>query len=229
MPQGDPGYVDEAFEYTGRWFDSATGLQNNQNRWYSPSLGRWVSEDPIGFSGGDANLYRYVGNQPTEFVDPNGLDPVPGGRGYGGSHDQVLPIDPRIAIQHQQEQIEMALHPSLPPGCPLTPAQKNALAPYIPPVDLNNARIHVGEMPWYAFGWVDGMTIGNDIYIRNPNECFNTPQGLALLGHELVHVGQYRNGMTQIGYLWNSRHGYDNNPYEREAYDKQREIENGLH
>jgi hypothetical protein len=32
-----------------------------------------MSEDPIGFAAGDANLYRYVGNSPTNFVDPNGL------------------------------------------------------------------------------------------------------------------------------------------------------------
>ena len=32
-----------------------------------------MSEDPIGFAAGDANLYRYVGNSPTNFVDPSGL------------------------------------------------------------------------------------------------------------------------------------------------------------
>ena len=70
----DPGYVDEAFAFTGRWFDKATGLQNNLNRWYDPQIGRWLSEDPIGFKASDANLYRYVGNSPTNSVDPSGLD-----------------------------------------------------------------------------------------------------------------------------------------------------------
>ena len=40
---------------------------------YDPSVGRFLSEDPIGFAGGDANLYRYVGNSPTNFTDPSGL------------------------------------------------------------------------------------------------------------------------------------------------------------
>lgn len=40
---------------------------------YDPNIGRWLSEDPIGFDAGDANLYRYVGNEATKFVDPNGL------------------------------------------------------------------------------------------------------------------------------------------------------------
>ena len=36
-------------------------------------MGRFISEDPIGFAAGDGNLNRYVGNSPTNFTDPNGL------------------------------------------------------------------------------------------------------------------------------------------------------------
>ena len=36
-------------------------------------MGRWLSQDPIGFAAGDANLYRYVGNGATNAVDPTGL------------------------------------------------------------------------------------------------------------------------------------------------------------
>lgn len=64
--------MDEAFAYTGRLLDQTTGLQNNLNRWYDASIGRWLSEDPIGFAAGDANLHRYVGNGPVNFVDPTG-------------------------------------------------------------------------------------------------------------------------------------------------------------
>ncbi len=60
------------FGYTGRMFDSNTGLQNNLNRWYDPTIGRWISKDPIGFAAGDSNLYRYVGNSPTNATDPSG-------------------------------------------------------------------------------------------------------------------------------------------------------------
>ncbi len=49
--------ADSLFLFTGRPFDPDTGLQNNLNRWYDPSVGRWLSEDPIGFTGGDGNLY----------------------------------------------------------------------------------------------------------------------------------------------------------------------------
>jgi hypothetical protein len=43
------------------------------HRWYDPETGRWISEDPIGFAAGDANLYRYVGNGVTGATDPSGL------------------------------------------------------------------------------------------------------------------------------------------------------------
>jgi uncharacterized protein RhaS with RHS repeats len=42
---------------------------------YDPKVGRWLSEDPLGFKAGDENLYRYVGNGPTNDVDPMGLAP----------------------------------------------------------------------------------------------------------------------------------------------------------
>jgi uncharacterized protein RhaS with RHS repeats len=44
---------------------------------YDPTVGRWLSEDPIGFEGEDPNLYRYVGNSPTNFTDPSGLQAAP--------------------------------------------------------------------------------------------------------------------------------------------------------
>jgi hypothetical protein len=40
---------------------------------YDPKVGRWLEVDPIGFAGGDANLYRYVENDPTNATDPSGL------------------------------------------------------------------------------------------------------------------------------------------------------------
>ena len=39
---------------------------------YNAATGRWTAKDPIGFAGGDPNLYRYVGNDPVNFIDPNG-------------------------------------------------------------------------------------------------------------------------------------------------------------
>jgi uncharacterized protein RhaS with RHS repeats len=44
---------------------------------YDPRTGSWTSTDPLGFSPGDANLYRYVGNSPTGGKDPGGLQEAP--------------------------------------------------------------------------------------------------------------------------------------------------------
>ena len=48
----------------------------NQSRWYDSTVGRWLGQDPIGFAGGDANLYRYVGNGPQNASDPTGTQPA---------------------------------------------------------------------------------------------------------------------------------------------------------
>jgi len=66
--------VDHLFAFTGRALDQATGLQNNLNRWYDAQVGRWLSQDPIGFGGGDANVYRYCANHSVNSVDPTGLE-----------------------------------------------------------------------------------------------------------------------------------------------------------
>ena len=73
LPAGDPAEVDTLFGYTGREWDDDIGLQYNRARWYDPAQGRWLSQDPIGFNAGDANLYRYIGNSPTNATDPSGL------------------------------------------------------------------------------------------------------------------------------------------------------------
>ncbi len=59
--------------HQGGFYDPATGLNYFRNRFYSSSLGRWVQLDPIGFVAGDANLYRYVHNNPANATDPTGL------------------------------------------------------------------------------------------------------------------------------------------------------------
>jgi RHS repeat-associated protein len=78
MASGCAAAVDCVFGYTGKYFDQATGLQNNVERWYDPKTGRWLSQDPIGFWGGDADLYRYCGNNPTKYIDPSGMLLFPG-------------------------------------------------------------------------------------------------------------------------------------------------------
>jgi RHS repeat-associated protein len=65
--------IKQPYSYTGREYDRETGLYYYRARYYDSGVGRFVNKDPIGFSGGDVNLFNYVQNNPIIFVDPNGL------------------------------------------------------------------------------------------------------------------------------------------------------------
>lgn len=60
------------FQYTGRENDG-TGLYFYRARYYAPGLGRFISEDPMGFAGGSENFYGYVNDAPQDGWDPLGL------------------------------------------------------------------------------------------------------------------------------------------------------------
>jgi RHS repeat-associated protein len=113
-------------------------------------------------------------------------------------------------------------------GRPLSPCEVNALEPYSSVVDMNAARVHDGHVPWYLIfsPKMVAITRGNHIYRRSGNTS-STRLGVALLGHELVHVGQYRQGMTAGWYLLEGLvNNYYDIPYEVPAYALQRVIRN---
>ena len=66
------GKMNVDFGYTGHYFHAPSGLNLSLYRAYNPALGRWLSRDPIGESGG-TNLYGYVDNDPVNLIDPFGL------------------------------------------------------------------------------------------------------------------------------------------------------------
>ena len=65
------------FGFAGGLQDSDTGLIRFGYRDYDPATGRWTARDPIGFAGGDTNLYGYVLGDPVNFYDPDGLFALP--------------------------------------------------------------------------------------------------------------------------------------------------------
>jgi RHS repeat-associated protein len=69
------GSSQNSMQYTGRELDDETGLYYYRARYYDPELGRFISEDPIGFKGG-INFYVYVNNRPLFDRDPAGFGPV---------------------------------------------------------------------------------------------------------------------------------------------------------
>ena len=72
------GTVANPFRYGGKYgyyADGPNGLMLCGHRWYSPSLTRWLSRDPIEYKGGE-NLYGYCGGNPVGSSDPTGFDPI---------------------------------------------------------------------------------------------------------------------------------------------------------
>ncbi len=67
--------LSQPFKYVGQYGVMAepNGFYYMRARYYDPKVGRFISEDPIGFDGGDINLYAYVQNNPVNGIDPNGL------------------------------------------------------------------------------------------------------------------------------------------------------------
>ena len=73
--------------FPGQYYDAESGLHYNGQRYYDPKMGRYISSDPIGLSGG-MNTYAYSGNDPVNGVDFDGLTPT--GRAIGSLIDRYF-------------------------------------------------------------------------------------------------------------------------------------------
>ena len=79
----ETGSLVQPFTFTVREYDPESGLYFYRARYYDPRAGRFLTKDPIGFLGGDVNLYRYAANNPVNLVDPEGLQLQPGALAWG--------------------------------------------------------------------------------------------------------------------------------------------------
>jgi RHS repeat-associated protein len=98
------------YQFTGRENDG-TGLLFYRARYYSPAFQRFIAQDPIGFNGGDFNLYGYTRNQPTNLKDPNGTQEI------------ILPPEGGIDVAPQGTDLD-PLGPQQGASCPRVGSQR---------------------------------------------------------------------------------------------------------
>jgi len=86
---GSSGPKPNPYKYTAREYDTETGLYYYRARYYDETIGRFISEDPLGFLGDGPNFYLYARNQPTNLADPLGLSSLV----YDGSAGTLTVLD----------------------------------------------------------------------------------------------------------------------------------------
>ena len=93
------GKTVDGIGYTGHVMDGSTGLTYMQQRYYDPTLGRFLSVDPVTANfdtGGNFNRYWYANNSPYAYRDPDGraVDRVDGGEIRGP--DTIVDLKPVV-------------------------------------------------------------------------------------------------------------------------------------
>ncbi len=155
-----------SYSYTGREFDGL-GIDYYRARYYNPITGRFLSEDPAGYSAG-VNLYAYVYGSPLVFTDPSGEDALSGaitGAIFGAAGGANQGAGGVVAGVIAGGIAGMAAGALLPPG-PLTGAAAGAagdlagqvLANWFTGAPLSN--INGGELAGSALSGATGGILG---------------------------------------------------------------------
>lgn len=114
--------------YTGRELDEHTGLYYYRARYYDPELGRFLSEDPLGFAAG-VNFYAYVLNSPLMYSDPYGLETFQIGLSISGTFGGYYSRERGIAVSRNRQtgEIEIGWYEDVTLGTGSSPSFQGSL------------------------------------------------------------------------------------------------------
>jgi RHS repeat-associated protein len=183
------------FQYTGRENDT-NGLYFYRARYYNPAIGRFISEDPIGFQGSGTNFYAYVKNNPINLIDPLGLRVTivisnrtysPTGNSVAGTITVASDQTPSTFSGYTLENANAGDSGNKPP-IPSGTYDAFVRAEYTP------NRIELENVPGYQ-----NIQIHNGSYPRNFRGCFG-----AGTSHSTDFIGGTINAMTQINNIVSS-------------------------
>lgn len=110
---------------------------------FDPSLGRWITEDPIGFEGGDNNLYRFVENNPLNYTDPSGLQKI----SVDKSMPDIIPSGPPPLVTRKPQYGTIGPEP----GDQGTPEGKEAFWAGVGVITGGAAAKRIGSAAWSAW------------------------------------------------------------------------------
>jgi hypothetical protein len=179
-------------------------LAHHLNRWYDPAIGKWLSDDPLGFKAGDMNLQRYVANRPLTFVDPTGLyqqqeqSAALDEDSANGSEDEIQSNTAleRIQVVDLQEWIHER-HPSTDRTRPLTKGEK-AIVLLAFDGHLDPTTIRIGNKPFMPWVSYNAMTPRETAWfppkLYRPDFSKAERSKELLFVHEMTHVYQFREG-----------------------------------
>ncbi|MFN8514261.1 MAG: RHS repeat-associated core domain-containing protein [Chloroflexia bacterium] len=156
----NPGF--QPFGFAGGLYDRDTGLVRFGARDYDAATGRWTARDPIGFAGGQANLYAYTHGDPVNFTDLEGLTDVPSiisGPDTGAAAAGIG------MWQTATSTVTYGLLPEIPVAAGAAPVAAVPAATTAGAV-LSSAIVglYIGWRIDTAYTWAFGDTIGEDLY-----------------------------------------------------------------